>query len=50
MSECRDPRTAGSWEVLEQICQPSRVTQAVAEGIRESKTKRRGVMLLTRRT
>lgn len=48
MSVCRDPRTAGSWEVMEEICQPSRVSQAAAEAVRES--KRRGVVVMTRRT
>jgi len=48
MALCRDPHTAGTWQVLEDVCQPSRVSQAVAEGVRES--KRRGVMLMTRQT
>jgi hypothetical protein len=48
MSECRDPRTAGTWQVLDEICQPTRVSQAVAEDIQQS--KRRGVVLMTRRT
>lgn len=48
MSECRDPRTAGTWTVQEEICQPSRIAQAVAEDT--GKSKRRGVVLMTRRT
>lgn len=48
MSVCRDAKTAGSWQVVQDVCQPSRVAQAVAEGLAESKA--RGVMLLTRRT
>lgn len=46
MSECRDPKTARTWEVITEICQPSRVAQAVAEdsqGIR-------GLHIYTRRT
>lgn len=48
MSVCRDPKTAGTWEVAEEICQPSRVSQAAAENVRES--NRRGVVVMTRRT
>lgn len=47
ISECRDPKTAGSWRVVEQICEPSRVAQAAAENAFES--KRRGVLFLTQR-
>lgn len=47
MSVCRDPSTAGTWQVEEQICEPTRIAQAVAENNAEA--KRRGVMLLTRR-
>lgn len=46
MALCRDPRTAGTWQVLEDVCQPSRVSQAAADNVRES--KRRGVMIMTR--
>jgi hypothetical protein len=48
LSECRDPKTAGTWEVIEDICQPSRVAQAVSEDL--SASKRRGIVLMTRRT
>lgn len=48
MSVCRDTKTVHTWQVVEEICQPSRVAQAVSEGVRES--KRRGVVLSTRRT
>jgi len=44
MSECRDPKTAGTWQVLQEVCQPSRVAQAVAE------EAGRGVVLTTKRT
>ena len=48
MSVCRDPSTAGSWTVVEEICQPTRVAQVKAEeGV---KSKKRGVVILTRRT
>lgn len=47
-SVCRDPKTAGSWQVVEDVCQPSRVAQAVAENAAGS--KRRGVVLITHRT
>jgi hypothetical protein len=50
MSVCRDPATAGTWHVREEICQPSRILQAVAEDVAKSKPKRRGVMLASRRT
>jgi hypothetical protein len=46
MSECRDPRTAGRWQVLTEVCQPGRVAQAVAEDNREA----RGLHVFTRRT
>jgi hypothetical protein len=48
VSECRDPKTAGSWTVVEEICQPSRVAQVKAEDAQ--KAKKRGVVLMTRRT
>jgi hypothetical protein len=48
MSECRDPKTAGSWTVVEEVCQPSRVSAAVSENVQ--KAKKRGVVLMTRRT
>jgi len=47
MSQCRDRSTEGSWQVVEDVCQPSRVAQAAAENLAES--KRRGVVLLTKR-
>lgn len=43
---CRDPKTEGQWSVVTEICQPSRVAQAVAED-KDSKT--RGQVILTRR-
>lgn len=46
MSVCRDPRM--TWQVIEEVCGPSRISQAAAENVRES--KRRGVMLATRQT
>lgn len=49
MSECRDPHTAGTWQVSEEICQPSRVAQAAQENANEKK-RRRGVVMKTRRT
>jgi hypothetical protein len=45
MSECRDPRTAGSWQVISEVCQPGRVAQAMAES-----TTGRGVFISTMRT
>jgi hypothetical protein len=47
MSVCRDPRTAGTWQVVEEICQPSRVAQAASENAHERKA--RGVVISTRR-
>lgn len=47
MSQCRDKNTAGKWQVIEDVCQPTRVAQAEAENI--GKSKRRGVVLSTRR-
>jgi hypothetical protein len=47
MSQCRDRSTEGSWQVVEDICQPSRIAQAAAENLAEQ--KRRGVVLLTKR-
>jgi len=48
MSQCRDEKTAGGWTVIEEVCQPSRVAQAVAHNVAES--KKRGVALLTKRS
>ena len=48
MSVCRDPSTAGSWTVVQHVCQPSRIAQAVSEDV--AKSKKRGVVLSTRRT
>ena len=45
MSECRDPKTAGSWTVTEVICEASRVAQATAEN-----SKSRGAVFNTHRT
>ena len=50
MSECRDPRTARTWQIKEEICQPSVILQATQDNMAESKTKRRGVVLMTKRT
>ena len=47
MSQCRDPKTAGTWRVVEGVCQPTRVAQAVAEN--NARDKKRGVVLSTRR-
>lgn len=47
MSVCRDPATSGSWRVVEEICQPSRVAQAAGENV--ASEKRRGVILKTQR-
>jgi hypothetical protein len=49
MSQCRDPKTAGHWEVIRAICEPSRIAQAEASNLAEAKTKQRGVVLSTRR-
>jgi hypothetical protein len=43
---CRDPDTAGRWTVIQEICQPSRVAQAVSEDV--AKDGRRGVQINTR--
>jgi len=48
MSVCRDPSTAGTWTVVQDVCQPTRIAQAVAEDL--AKSKKRGTMLSTRRT
>jgi len=48
MSVCRDPSTAGSWTVVRDVCQPSRIAQAVSEDV--AKSKKRGVVISTRRT
>jgi hypothetical protein len=44
MSVCRDPSTAGTWKVIQETCEPSRVAQAVSES-----SKARGLVLMTRR-
>lgn len=48
IAQCRDRATAGSWTVVEDICQPTRVAQAAAENA--AKRKRRGVVFLTKHT
>ena len=48
MSECRDRKTSGTWQAVEEVCWPSVVSQVAAENVRDS--KRRGVMVGTRRT
>lgn len=50
MSACRDKTTAGKWQVVEEICQPSVILQAVMDNEAESGKKRRGVMLGTKRS
>jgi hypothetical protein len=50
MSVCRDPSTAGSWTVVQEVCQPTRVAQAEAEKVAEAKPKKRGVVFKTKRT
>jgi hypothetical protein len=47
MSVCRDPKTAHTWEVKEEICQAARISQAAQENAHEG--KKRGVVLMTRR-
>lgn len=46
-SACRDRKTAGSWQVVEEVCQPSVVAQVKAEQAHEA--KRRGVVIMTKR-
>jgi transcription elongation factor Elf1 len=47
-SVCRDRKTAGTWTVVEEVCQPSVVAQVKAEQIHEA--KQRGRVIMTRRT
>jgi len=47
-SACRDPKTAGSWQVDVQTCQPSVVAQVRAEQIHEA--KQRGRVIMTKRS
>jgi len=42
---CRDPSTAGTWQVHTQICEPGRVMQAATED-----TKTRGLYVWATRT
>jgi hypothetical protein len=48
MSECRDPKTAQTWQVLTEVCQPSVIAQVMQEQVQEA--KKRGVIIMTRRT
>jgi hypothetical protein len=48
MSVCRDPRTRGKWQVIEETCFPSQVAQATAENLSEQ--RKRGVILRTQRS
>jgi len=45
MDVCRDPSTAQTWTVHEEICQPGRVMQAVAE----DRTNARGLFIYAKR-
>lgn len=47
-SECRDSATAGTWQVLTEVCQPGRIAKAVAEDA--SSKASRGVVYKTQRT
>ncbi len=47
-SECRDESTAGSWDVLTEVCQPGRMQRAMAEGV--SGKNARGLIYMTKRT
>lgn len=49
VDECQDPKTAGSWQVIEHVCQPSLVVEATLDNAREESRKKRGVMYATRR-
>jgi hypothetical protein len=48
MSQCRDKKTAGTWQVITDVCYPTQVAQARARDI--AKEGRNGVVLSTRRT
>ncbi len=50
MSECRDPKTARTWQVLTHICEPTRMVQVELDNAAEAARKQRGVMYSTRRT
>lgn len=43
LDECRDPKTAGHWQVVAQTCEACRVGEADAENRAEAKTKQRGL-------
>jgi len=48
MDECRDPATARTWRVHEEICQAGRVAQAIADNRAEEHV--RGLHIYTSRT
>lgn len=50
MSVCRDPRTRGTWQVVEETCYPSQVAQAAVDNAQEQKQRKRGVIFMTRRS
>ena len=45
MSLCRDPRTAGRWQVVTSICEATRVREAQAHNLAEAKRPTRGLHL-----
>lgn len=50
MALCRDPKTAGTWAPVTEICQASRVGQAEAENQSENPTQHRGSVIYTKQT
>jgi hypothetical protein len=47
ISECRDPSTAQQWTVVQEVCQPSRIAEAVAENNSHGEVRKRGIVLKT---
>ena len=49
MSICRDPKTAGTWSIVETICQPGRIIAAHVENAAKAGNPMRGVLVGSRR-
>lgn len=45
MDECRDPKTAGSWSPVQQVCQACVVQEAASDNAGEGGKRQRGLYL-----
>lgn len=48
LDECRDPKTAGRWQIVVSQCEACRIAEADADNRAESKSRSRGLYVGTR--